>query len=88
MRIQFLETKELLIKERKAMKKLAEQVPVIQQVPHVQEVSGVQEVSAVQKVPAVQEAPVVDQELVNKLTSENEKLKVCSRNSRIFFLFF
>ncbi|CAA3019655.1 myosin-6 isoform X1 [Olea europaea subsp. europaea] len=85
MRIQFLETKELLIKERKAMKKLAEQVPVIQQVPDVQEVSGVQEVSAVQKVPAVQEAPVVDQELVNKLTSENEKLKalVSSLEKRI-----
>ncbi|KAL2463236.1 Myosin-6 [Forsythia ovata] len=61
MQILFLETKELLMKEREAMKKVSVQV------------SSVQEVPAVQAFPAVQ--PVVDQELVNKLTSENEKLK-------------
>ncbi|KAL2463486.1 Myosin-6 [Forsythia ovata] len=61
MQILFLETKELLMKEREAMKKVSVQV------------SSVQEVPAVQAFPSVQ--PVVDQELVNKLTSENEKLK-------------
>ncbi|XWS13545.1 hypothetical protein CRYUN_Cryun36dG0045800 [Craigia yunnanensis] len=51
MQLEFLETKELLIKEREAAKNIAEQVPVIQEV------------------------PVIDDELMNKLTAENEQLK-------------
>ncbi|KAG4131257.1 hypothetical protein ERO13_D09G195300v2 [Gossypium hirsutum] len=51
MQLELEETKELLIKEREAAKKIAEQVP------------------------AVQEIPVIDDELVNKLTAENEQLK-------------
>nr|KJB37743.1 hypothetical protein B456_006G218700 [Gossypium raimondii]KJB37744.1 hypothetical protein B456_006G218700 [Gossypium raimondii] len=52
MQLELEETKELLIKEREAAKKIAEQVP------------------------AVQEIPVIDDELVNKLTAENEQLKI------------
>lgn len=52
--LQFKEAKDLLLKEREAAKKLAEQVPVIQEV------------------------PVVDHGLMDKLTAENEKLKVRS----------
>ena len=52
MQLEFLETKELLIKEREAAKNIAEQVPVIQEV------------------------PVIHDELMNKLTAENEQLKV------------
>ncbi|XP_052874487.1 myosin-6-like [Gossypium arboreum] len=54
MQLEFEESKKkekLLIKEREAAKKIAEQVP------------------------AVQEIPVIDDELVNKLTAENEQLK-------------
>lgn len=52
MQLQFDETKELLMKERKAAKEIAEKVPVIQEV------------------------SVFDHEIVNKLTAENEQLKV------------
>ncbi|KAJ4913431.1 Myosin-14 [Raphanus sativus] len=51
MKLQFKETKALLIQEMEAAKKTAEIVPVLQEV------------------------PVVDTELVEKLTSENERLK-------------
>ncbi|KAK8521766.1 hypothetical protein V6N13_021842 [Hibiscus sabdariffa] len=51
MQLQFKETKELLVKEREAVRRAAEVVPVIQQV------------------------PVVDHMMLEKLTSENEKLK-------------
>lgn len=54
MQLEFQETKELLIKEREAAKKVEEQVPV------------------------VQEVKVVDHEIMNKLTAENEQLKVPS----------
>lgn len=50
--LQFKEAKEMLIKEREAALKSAEQAPIIQEV------------------------PVIDHELVNKLTAENEQLKV------------
>lgn len=52
MKLQFKETKALLIQEMEAAKRTAETVPVLQEV------------------------PVVDTELVEKLTSENERLKV------------
>lgn len=52
MQLQFTETKELLVKEREAVKQAAEQVPIIQEV------------------------PVIDHEMINKLTTENEQLKV------------
>ncbi|CAK7349482.1 unnamed protein product [Dovyalis caffra] len=51
MQLQFKETKEILVKEREAAKKVAEKVPVIQEV------------------------PVVDHAALEKLTTENEKLK-------------
>lgn len=49
---QFKETKEQLMEELEAAKKVALQVPVLQEV------------------------PFIDHELVDKLTAENEKLKV------------
>lgn len=52
MELQFEETKETLIREREAAKKLAKQTPTIQ------------------------ENYVVDNDLINKLTEENEQLKV------------
>ncbi|XP_077250914.1 myosin-8-like isoform X2 [Tasmannia lanceolata] len=51
MQIQFKETKMLLIKEREAAKKAAEQIP------------------------AIQEVSVIDTAMLDKLTTENEKLK-------------
>ncbi|TXG72473.1 hypothetical protein EZV62_001052 [Acer yangbiense] len=63
MQQQFQETKALLIKEQEAAKRVAEQVPVIQGVPVIQEV------------PVVQEVPVIDQDMMNKLTAENQQLK-------------
>ncbi|KDP26440.1 hypothetical protein JCGZ_17598 [Jatropha curcas] len=51
MQLQFKETKEMLIKEQEAAKKVTEIVPVIQEV------------------------PVVDHAMLEKLTTENEKLK-------------
>ena len=38
--------------------------------------------TTIEKVPVIQEVPVVDHELMNKLTAENEKLKV--RQIKIF----
>jgi len=52
MQLELQESKALLIKEREAAKKAAEQFPI------------------------TQEVPVIDNELVNKLTAENEMLKV------------
>lgn len=52
MQLQFKETKAMLEKEREAVKRTIEKVPVIQEV------------------------PVIDNEMLEKLTSENEKLKV------------
>ena len=52
MQLEFQESKALLIEEREAIKKAAEQTPTIEKV------------------------PVIDNELVNKLTAENEMLKV------------
>ncbi|PIN14470.1 Myosin class V heavy chain [Handroanthus impetiginosus] len=59
MQVQFEGTKELLMKEREAAKKIAEQGPSREGVPIINH-----------------EVPVTDQELVNKLTAENEKLKL------------
>lgn len=50
--LEFKETKELLMKEREAAKRAAEQIPVIQEV------------------------SVIDNAMLDKLTAENEKLKV------------
>ncbi|KAK3187746.1 hypothetical protein Dsin_027307 [Dipteronia sinensis] len=75
MQQQFQETKALLIKEREAAKRVAEQVPVIQGDPVVQEVSVIQEVPFVQEVPVVQDVSVIDQDMMNKLTAENQQLK-------------
>ncbi|KAJ6689188.1 hypothetical protein OIU85_005577 [Salix viminalis] len=61
MQLEFQESKALLIEEREAIKKAAEQTPTIEKV------------------------PVIDNELVNKLTAENEMLKamVSSLEKRI-----
>lgn len=53
LQVQFKEAKEMLLQEREAAKKAAEQIPIIQEV------------------------PVIDHEMMNKITAENEKLKVC-----------
>ena len=52
MQIQFKETKVMLEKEREAVKREAEKIPIIQEV------------------------PIVDNAMLEKLNSENEKLKV------------
>ena len=54
MELQFEETKAMLIKEREAAKKAAEQTPTIQEI----------------------HDNASDSELINKLTAENEQLKV------------
>lgn len=33
--------------------------------------------SAAEQIPIIQEIPVIDHEMMDKLTAENEKLKVC-----------
>lgn len=66
---QFQETKTLLIKEREAAKKAAEALLIMER--------EAAEKEAVQ-IPVIQEVPVIDHEMVNKLTAENEELKVGS----------
>lgn len=41
-----------------------------------------------EKVPEAREVPVVDQELINKLTAENEQLKVCSSMSHLVIIYY
>lgn len=75
---QLQETKELLMKEREAPKKVVEQVPpaVAEQAPPA--VSEQVRPVVAEQVPQAEEVPVIDHELVHKLTAENEKLKVRS----------
>lgn len=40
---------------------------------------------AAEQIPAIQEIPVVDHEMMDKLTVENEKLKVCWLRSTDLF---
>ncbi|XP_068325903.1 myosin-8-like [Pyrus communis] len=66
MQLEFQETKSLLMKEREAAATASE------------EAEKAAEAAAIvaEQVPVVQEVSVVDQEIVNKLTAENEQLKV------------
>lgn len=66
MQLEFQETKSLLMKEREAAAKASE------------EAAKAAEAAAkvAEQLPVVQEISVVDQEIVNKLTAENEQLKV------------
>lgn len=70
MQQQFEETKTLLIKEREAAKKTTEALLIMER--------EAAEKEAVQ-VPVIREVPVIDHEMVNKLTAENEELKVGSQ---------
>ncbi|XVF65003.1 hypothetical protein PTKIN_Ptkin09bG0211800 [Pterospermum kingtungense] len=90
LQLEFQETKELLIKEREASKNIAEKVQECEASKNIAEkvqeceaskniAEKVQEREAskniAEKVPVIQEVPVVDDELMNKLTAENEQLK-------------
>lgn len=70
MQQQFEETKTLLIKEREAAKKTTEALLIMER--------EAAEKEAVQ-VPVIREVPVIDHVMVNKLTAENEELKVGSQ---------
>ena len=82
MQLQFDETKELLKKEREAAKQLAEKAPVViaekaEKAPEVIAVKAEKAPEVIsEKAPVIQEVSVVDNETVNKLTAENEQLKV------------
>ncbi|MCD7469622.1 hypothetical protein HAX54_008764, partial [Datura stramonium] len=80
MRLQLQETKELLKKEREAATKVMEKGSVIQDVQVIDQGLLTKERADATKVveqgSVIQEVQVIDQVQVNKLTAENEKLKV------------
>lgn len=88
MKVQFEETKAMLLKERDATKMVAEEAPPLKQVPVINQGMMAEQASPVEEVPLIDQgmmaeqaplvkgASVMDQEMMGKLTAENENLKV------------